>query len=154
MIEIRLMEKGEEQEVIHLVKDVFDRQVAPTYKPEGREAFFRYANVDALKARMANHKVFVAEFEDELVGILEMRGTDHVSMFFVSDIWQKRGVGTALFDAAMKSNLSENPELEKITVNSSPNSVKFYKSLGFETQKPEQESDGIRFTPMILDLWH
>ncbi len=110
--------------------------------------------MDALKARISNHKVFVAEFDDELVGILEMRGTNHVSMFFVNDVWQQRGVGTALFDAAMKSNLSENPDLEKITVNSSPNSVEFYKSLGFETQKPEQEKEGIRFTPMILDLWH
>lgn len=147
------MLSGEEPEVIRLVREVFEKQVAPSYKPEGREAFLRYADVNALRARLSNHKVFVAEFDEEVVGVLEMRGTDHLSMFFVNDIWQQRGVGTALFEAAMKSNLSENPDLEFITVHSSPNSVEFYKSLGFETQKPEQESDGIRFTPMILDLW-
>ncbi len=153
MIEIRQMLSGEEPEVIRLVREVFEKQVAPTYKPEGCEAFLRYADVDALRARLSSHKVFVADFDDELVGVLEMRGTDHLSMFFINDIWQQRGVGTALFEAAMKYNLSENPDLEFITVHSSPNSVEFYKSLGFETQKPEQESDGIRFTPMILDLW-
>lgn len=153
MIQIRPMHSGEEEEVIRLVRQVFYQQVAPGYKPEGSETFHRYADAGALSARRKDHTVMVAILEEEIIGVLEMRGTTHLAMLFVEQDCQRRGVGSALFEAAMKHNLAENPDLDFVTVHASPNAVDFYKTLGFETKEPEQETDGIRYTPMILDLW-
>ena len=36
----------------------------------------------------------------------------------------------------------------KITVNSSSYAVKFYESLGFSKTSEEQETDGLKYTPM------
>jgi GNAT superfamily N-acetyltransferase len=152
-IKIQPMQSGEEDKVIRLVRDTFDRQVAPGYTAEGRENFYRYADVTALLARESTHTILVEKGNGEMIGILEMRGNDHVSLLFVNPAWQHQGVATALFEEAMKISLAHNPDLETISVHSTPNAVPFYQSLGFETVKPEQEKDGIRFTTMSLDLW-
>ena len=40
--------------------------------------------------------------------------------------------------------------IKRVTVNASPYGVGFYHKLGFRDLKPEQESEGIRYTPMEL----
>jgi predicted GNAT family N-acyltransferase len=48
--------------------------------------------------------------------------------------------------------LKNNPTIQKITVNSSPNAIKAYVKMGFKSEGEEQCINGINFVPMSLDL--
>jgi GNAT superfamily N-acetyltransferase len=88
----------------------------------------------------------------DLVGILEIRRPDHISMLFVSSQYQQHGIATRLFTKAVEICLQQLPTLKAITVNSSPNAVPIYERLGFRRDAEKQEVQGIRFTPMAYDF--
>ena len=43
-------------------------------------------------------------------------------------------------------------EEKQVTVNASPYGVAFYHRLGFRDIRPQEERDGIIYTPMILTI--
>ena len=55
-----------------------------------------------------------------------------------------KGIGRKLFDYAYANQIAD-----KITVNSSSYAVRFYESLGFSKINEKQETDGLKYTPMI-----
>lgn len=141
---VRQMRDGEEAAVAAFARGVFDVHVAPGYSPEGRASYERYADADAMAARAANHRVWVAEEDDAMVGVLEVRNDTHVSMLFVDTGRQRSGIARALLVAAFGP-----PDAwPTLTVFSAPNAVDAYARLGFEATDAEQETDGIRFVPM------
>ena len=65
---------GEEPEVCALVERIFNECVAPEFSSEGVDAFLRYADPDAMaRRRAAGETVLVAEQDDRIVGMLELR---------------------------------------------------------------------------------
>ena len=148
----RAMEPGEEQQVCHLVVRVFTEFVAPLYSPEGVREFLNYAaDPDRLRERLqANRFVLVAELQGRMVGVIEVRNCDHISLFFVDGQAQRKGIGSELWRLALAACLAGRPDLARITVHSSPNAVEAYNRLGFRTEGPEETVNGIRFVPMAL----
>ena len=67
----------------------------------------------------------------------------HICFFFVDGEYHRRGIGTKLF-----WRLRGDFPGQKITLNSSPYGLPFYKALGFKETENEQTVNGIRFTPM------
>ena len=126
-----------------LVWQVFCRFEAPEYSQEGIAEFQRtLENMDALR-----HMPFYGAFHGgELVGVLAMRKPQHISLFFVKEVWHRQGVGRLLFDA-MRRDYAD----QVFTVNSSPYAVKVYRHLGFVPMNTEQLTNGIRYTPMRFD---
>ena len=126
-----------------LVWQVFCRFEAPEYSQEGIDEFQRtLENMDALR-----HMPFYGAFHGgELVGVLAMRKPQHISLFFVKEVWHRQGVGRLLFDA-MRRDYAD----QVFTVNSSPYAVKVYRHLGFVPMNTEQLTNGIRYTPMRFD---
>ena len=126
-----------------LVRQVFCRFEAPEYSQEGIDEFQRtLENMDALR-----HMPFYGAFHGgELVGVLAMRKPQHISLFFVKEVWHRQGVGRLLFDA-MRRDYAD----QVFTVNSSPYAVKVYRHLGFVPMNTEQLTNGIRYTPMRFD---
>ncbi|MDY4953367.1 MAG: GNAT family N-acetyltransferase [Candidatus Onthomonas sp.] len=113
---------------------------APEYAPEGVAEFRRtLADVDGMR-RMYLYGAFAG---DTLVGMLAMRGTRHISLFFVKADWHRKGVGRRLFDAMVRD---WGPQ--EFTVHSSPYAVEIYRRLGFVPTDTEQVTNGIRYTPM------
>jgi predicted GNAT family N-acyltransferase len=53
-----------------------------------------------------------------------------------------------LFEYSLKKIIEQYPDIEKITVNSSPYAEKIYAGLGFNKVMDMQEKDGIKFVPM------
>ena len=51
-----------------------------------------------------------------------------------------------------KTQLRFFPDLHEVTVNSSPNALRAYECLGFHPSAPEQEKNGLKFTPMVYKL--
>lgn len=134
-----------------LALNAFDRFIAPEYSKEGRDAFKRYAATEAIRFRLETGEVAFGAFDGpSLVGVLEMRGTSHISLLFVSPSHHRRGIARALIGAAMSHGRERDPTMRRVTLNSSPYAVEVYRKLGFVPEAPESEEHGIRSTPMVL----
>ena len=152
-IEIRRMQAGEEGKIYELVVRTFDRFVAPGYSIQGVEEFLKYANPQRLSERIENnHFSLAAWLQSLVVGMIEVRDCRHVSMFFVDQKYQGQGIGKKLHQHALEICLQHNPDLECISVFSSPYAVPIYERLGFETSGLDQYQSGMHFIPMVLKL--
>ena len=144
---IRPLADGEEIEVCNLVARSFNEFIAPEFSEEGVEEFFKYANPRALKKRNElGYLAMVSEIDGNLVGMIETRGSSHISMLYVDKLYHRRGVAKGLIKEAIKS-LDLSPE---ITVNSSRYAVPFYESLGFIQFENEKTIYGVIHIPMMV----
>ena len=152
-ITYRFMRHGEEKRVCALVEEVFNEFVAPDYRPEGVEEFFRFADPSALRNRNdEKHMVILAEEGTELAGVLEARDCSHISMLFVKRKFHCGGIARALLRQAVTECLRRRPDVRMITVNSSPFAVPVYRKMGFLETGPSREVSGIIFVPMVCAL--
>ena len=149
----RLMTKEDIEKVRKLIKKVFDRYVAPTYNQEGIETFYDIISPESMLKRLAeNHFAIVAEVNGNIVGVIQGKDNNHISLLFVAEQFQNRGIARSLLKQSIGLCVKNNPELLQITVCSSPNSVKIYEKLGFKQTDFEQSTKGLRCTPMMLEL--
>lgn len=139
-MEIRVLQECEFSDALALVLDVFMEFEAPVYSSEGIETF-----KTLLKNKQAiSSMIFFGAFDKgKIVGVLAMRNSNHISLFFVKKEYHQKGIGKALFNFMLKNTESDN-----FTVNSSPYAVSIYEKLGFKKLSEEQIEDGIRFTPL------
>ena len=148
---VRSMRAGEEEPVCALVARVFHRFVAPDFPPEGIKEFLDYARPEAMaERRKAGERVLVAEDQDGLVGMLELRGLDHIAMLFVEA--QGRGVGRMLVEEALRICQEQASAVRKVTVHASRYAVPIYHKLGFAPQGPERTEHGITYVPMAFEF--
>lgn len=128
-----------------LVWQTFLEFEAPEYSQEGIDEFKRYNDDEE------NFRAFMIQgafINDKLVGVLALKDDGkHVSLFFVDKTYHRQGIGKRLFEFALKYNRAG-----VITVNSSPYAVGFYEKLGFVKTDDERVKNGIRFTPMSLEV--
>ncbi len=147
--------KKDVDDIYQLIKSVFDEYVAPAYREQGIQEFYKYIQIPAITERLdKNHFILIAKAENEIAGVIEVRNFDHVSMLFVSTKHQKKGIANTLLGKALELCKKESPKLEVVSVNSSPNAVHIYERMGFEKNEEEKETNGIRFTPMTLKIDH
>ena len=142
---VRKLEEHETQAALSLAWEVFSEYESPDYSPEGTEEF-RHALHD--ESYLAGLEYFGAFDRDALVGMVGIRKDKcHICFFFVDGKYHRIGIGTRLFERIK----AEYPD-KTITLNSSPYGLPFYKSLGFHETDLEQTVNGIRFTPMTLQI--
>lgn len=136
-----------------LVQRVFDRFEAPDYPPEGIATFHRFTAPEVLAARLRDGgmQAWGAYCSDELIGVLATRERTHISLLFIDAHRHRQGIGRALFDH-LRTVCSADPACARITVNSAPFPIGFYRKLGFIPTDRELTVDGIRFTPMEFPL--
>jgi GNAT superfamily N-acetyltransferase len=147
------MQPGEETRVCDLITRVFNEFVAPDFPPEGIEEFLKFVQPDALRDRSrAGYLTLVATLGDEMVGVIQMKGRDHISLYFVDQAHMGEGIGRDLWRQALGQCRRERPDLAEITVNSSLYAVPIYEKLGFRQTEAEQVVNGIRFVPMVVEL--
>ncbi len=152
-IGIREIEEDEIADVSALVSSVFDQFVAPLFSEEGIHEFQSFIEPPKLIERLrANSFFLVAEIGTAMVGVIAVRDWSHVSILFIRGDHQGKGIARLLFAEALKRCQAAKPDLEKITVNSSPNAVGAYRRMGFIQTSEEQLTNGIRYVPMVLDL--
>ena len=147
------MEPGEEAGVIDFVSTVFNEYVAPLYSPEGVSEFMKYLREDELAQRIrSGNFVLLAKSGVGIIGVVEVRDNSHIALLFVKGSYQKQGIGRELLKNAIEKCKALNPDILRISVNSSPNAVSAYRTMGFSAIEQEQAVNGIRFTPMALSL--
>jgi GNAT superfamily N-acetyltransferase len=152
-VQYRFMEPGEESRVAEMIARVFDEFIGPDYSDEGIREFKKYASEDGLRERAKdNHFALLASAQDRVVGMIEVRNNNHISMLFVDRDYQRQGISRTLLNKALEFCRRERPDLTRVTVNSSPYAVPIYERLGFRATEPEKVVHGIRFIPMVLQL--
>lgn len=152
MYEIRKINSDEVAEALALAWEVFLQFEAPDYSPEGIDTFRRdIVQNDGfiLKCRQGICPIYAAFDEGKIIGIMGMRpDRTHINLAFTKKAYHRKGVATALFRYLLDDLKKERPALQEITLNASPYGKPFYLHIGFEPLSGEQETDGIRFTPM------
>jgi predicted GNAT family N-acyltransferase len=155
LIQYRMMQAGEEAEVFALVKQTFQEFVGRDYSQEGINTFFRSVTLESIKKRpQENHFIMVAynNNSNKIIGVLDIRGYNHISLFFVDKAYHQRGIGRALLDKALERCKNSASAVTQIDVHASPFSVPIYEKLGFHQAGAETTSDGIRFIPMMREV--
>lgn len=138
-----------------LALDTFLRYEAPDYGPEGVASFHRdiIDNVDFHEKVIHGENRMWGAFDGEkLIGQFAMRGASHICLVFTHHAYHRQGVATAIFRQLVTDVRQENPELKRLTLNSSPYGKPFYLHSGFYPTDDEKTVNGIRFTAMAFDL--
>ncbi|HBC87999.1 MAG TPA: hypothetical protein DCZ94_13695 [Lentisphaeria bacterium] len=152
-INVSLLVPGEAEAASQLVMETFRTHVAPCYTQQGVDEFAKYAKADCIQERHGHvHQTWTAKIGNVIVGVLEIRFPDHISMLFVSANHQARGIGRSLMDRAMIQLLSASPDIRELTVHSSSNAIPTYRKFGFKECGGIQEKNGIKFQPMTMVL--
>lgn len=140
-MEIRELTQIEKKDALSLVWNVFLKFEAPDYTAEGVQTFHDFIRNEEVTNRLTMYGAFKKGL---LVGVVATRSAgNHISLFFVHSEFHRQGIGTHLFKEVVKRSASN-----KITVNSSPYAVEVYHRLGFVNTDTEQQTDGMRYTPM------
>ncbi|WP_022661082.1 GNAT family N-acetyltransferase [Paucidesulfovibrio longus] len=140
-------------QAMRLVREVFQRHVAPEFSPAGIQEFSSFTTDESAQERRNQGHVFLAaRIGDDLAGVAEVRDHNHICMLFVRDDRRCSGIGRLLVRTCADLCRQVNPSLAQITVNASPNAVGAYLRFGFLPTDQEQLHNGIRFTPMALKL--
>jgi len=145
---------AEVPEVCKLVEKVFMQFEAPEYSAEGIIEFMKYIRPEAVRERQLGglHFILRCRADGKIVGVIEVRNLDHVCLLFVDADYQRKGIARRLWQDALRKCLDRVPSLTQVSVNSSPYAISVYEKLGFKAVKEEQVVNGIRFTPMVIDI--
>jgi GNAT superfamily N-acetyltransferase len=145
--------KGEEERVYRLIADCFSEFVAPGYSEEGIIEFSKYITPKFTEYRlMHDHFILLALDNGMIVGVIEVRNNNHISLFFVKKEYQNKGIGKNLHELAINKCAITIPKVPFVDVHSSPYAVPIYEKLGFAKVSDEQIVKGMRFTPMIFKI--
>lgn len=139
---------------LDLVRQVFDQCDRKDYEEQGIRTFEYFIRRENMEQNMeSGEMVFFGAYEaSRLIGVVAMRSGFHVSLLFVEEEYQRQGVAKRLVRRAAAYCLEQDPALKHITVNASPNGVPAYLAMGFYPLSAEQKKEGMRFTPMRIDL--
>ena len=147
--QIRRAYQGEWDDAMDLAWRTFLRFEADVYSEEGIRNFEDFITDTTLhKMFLAGiYKLFVALDSGKIVGMITLRGRSHISLLFVDEKYHRQGIGRALI-VYLQEYLQAERTADRMTVNAAPYGVAFYHKLGFQDIRPEEEKDGIRYTPM------
>ena len=151
--QIRNAYRDEWDDAMTLAWKTFMKFEADIYTDEGIQNFEDFITYTTFHRMflMGVYQMFVALDRKQIVGMLTLRNNSHISLLFVDEKYHRRGIGRALIEYLREYLLSE-AGISKVTVNAAPYGVAFYHKLGFQDLRPEEERDGIRYTPMEFVL--
>ena len=150
---IRKIGENEIEQVCTLISEVFDEFIAPLQDQKGIDTFYSIVNPQGLKQKLEEGGfILTAEVDGAMAGIAGIRDNNHLFLLFIKKEYQGKGIGRELVQRAITECLKSDPDINELTVNSSPNAVPVYKRIGFIPTSVEQVKEGLRYTPMVLDL--
>ena len=152
--EIRHIKKNEWEMAMQLAWDTFLVYEAPEYDNEGVKNFHEFVKGDELRNMFMLGEYYALGAFDEndvIIGILGIRKHWHISLLFVEPALHHQGIATRLLEAAFKDAAAEG--VTEMTVFSAPYATGFYHKLGFTDLDDEKHADGIRYTPMKIELF-
>lgn len=148
---VSTVSEDELEAISEFINDIFIKHVAPDYSAQGIKEFNKVIKSGYLKRRIdAGDVIKKFSIDDKIVGICQINQS-HIVLLFVDNSHQSRGIGRLMIDW-IKKGIKTIRVNGFVTVNSAPNSIRFYEKAGFVSQDIEQEKNGIKFVPMKLNL--
>jgi len=142
---------GQEIMIHNLIKKVYDEFVAIDYIDEGNRFFYDWIEPSAIAKRQVNKEnLWVAINDSEIIGMIEIRNNNTISLLFVDKEYQRQGIAKKLYQESLKVCRQRDPDLDKFYVHASPYSIPIYKKLGFVETSGMQEENGIKYLPMEM----
>lgn len=142
--------KDDWEDAMEVCWKTFKEFEACEYSEEGVEHFLNFISSNELYQMFLAGEYIMLVAKDsttnKIIGVVTLRGGNHISLLFVDKKYHKMGIGKALLRELQKS--LRNTII--LTVNAAPYAIGFYHNVGFMDTKEEQLADGIRYTPMTL----
>ena len=148
MFKVKNLQAEKLAEALSLVWEVFCRFEAPEYSEEGITEFKNFLNNEEEIGKLDFYGAF--DKASDIVGVLAMRKPSHISLFFVKAEYHRQGIGRQLFEKMLCDYQPQG--IGVFTVNSSPYAVEVYRKLGFKPTGDECITNGIRYTPMKMEI--
>ncbi len=130
------------------VRKVYDRFLSCHHTNDGNKKFYEFIEYGQILQRMntAESKLFYKTNRlGMIIGVIELRYGSHISLLYVHENYQKKGIAKELFSFIKLQNGTK-----KYTVNSSIYAVTIYRKMGFIPQvKKIQKTSGIQYLPMV-----
>lgn len=143
--EIQKLREEDILPVSQLIKRAFTESVASTLTDEGVSTFNTGITPESIEKRLlSDNRFVVCKNKKTIVGVGEIRDNSHIKMLFVEPCMQRKGIGRKLLH-----NLIDGITKSEVTVNSSLNAVEAYKKLGFQKRGLKNETNGIKYQPMV-----
>ena len=95
------------------------------------------------------YRYWIALMEGQLVGVLGIRDRKQLLHLFVAELFQRRGIASALWKQARSELITAGGEV-RLSVNSSIYALPVYERFGFKTIGPRVEGAGVTYIPMQL----
>jgi len=150
-IHIEKYQSGQEEQIYRLIKKVYDEFVAVDYTEAGNLFFYDWIEPSRIAERQQHQvSLLVAWDGSEVIGMIEMRDNNTISLLFVDKEYQGLGIARQLLDHALAMCFQRDPEPSEIFVHASPFSIPVYQKLGFTATDVMQEEHGIKFLPMKM----
>jgi len=138
-------------EASKFIKKVFDEFIAEDYSEKGAGHFYELIDEQSIQQRFLNgNMIIVAKSENRITGYIEITNLNHIYLLFVAKEFQKKGIGRKLIYFSLNMLIENNPELTRVTVNSTSFAIKFYEKLGFGKMADFQYKNGIISYPMSI----
>ena len=146
--EIKKAKLEDLEEISNLAKRIYLKYNSSLDTDEGISNILTFINHDNILIRtyIDGSLILKAIKNNTIIGFIEIRNYNHISLLFVDDEYFRLGVAKKLFEQVKDMMPSD-----KYSVNSSDYAIEFYKKLGFvaiyDSIKIE---NGVHFHPMIF----
>ncbi len=148
-VKIEKYQKGQETKIYQLIKKVYDEFVSYDYTKEGNQFFYDWIQPDKIAKRQTDNRVMlIAKSGSKIIGVIEIRENNRISLLFVDKEYQGQGIAKRLFQDSLEILKQKNSILDKFYVHASQFSIPIYKKLGFIEVDSLQENHGIKYMPM------
>ena len=144
---------GQEGAIHHLIKEVYDEFVSGDCTEEGNRLFYDWIAPERIAERQRNEiNLRVATDRDAIVGMIEIRNRNIITLLFVDKAYQRRGIGKMLFREMLAECMHRDPAMTTFYVHASLFSVPVYEKLGFVASGNVTGEFGIRYLPMEMKV--
>lgn len=147
--EVRWAKREDWKPAMTMIWKTFLKYDSKDYTEEGIRNFFEFITDDDLyRAFLAgSYQMMVALDEERIIGAASVRNNNHLSLLFVDEDYHNKGVGSTLMNRMCEYLRTEEGE-RFMSLKAAPYAVDFYRKLGFQIVRPEEEYSGIRVTSM------
>lgn len=147
--DVRWARENEWAPAMKMIWKTFLKFEGKDYTQEGIRNFFDFITDDDLYVAFlkGTYRMMVALDGERVIGAGSIRNRNHLSLLFVDEEYHHMGVGTSLLMGLCDYLRREAGEY-RMSLKAAPYAVNFYRKLGFQTVKPEEEYSGIRVTAM------
>lgn len=146
---IRSMCLRDTHEVSCLLYRSFHASLASSWPPEAVREFEHYIGKESIERRFrSHHRSWVAEDDQQIVGVLELRHSRQITLFFVDPRCRSLGIGTRLLQPAEQRAIRSADGQQTLQVHACLPVVPVYVRLGFRPTGQRKNRNGLVFATL------